>query len=329
MDNILVSVICTAYNQEKFIRQCLDSFIMQETNFKFEVLINDDASTDGTADIIKEYEQKYPDIIKPIYQTDNQYSKGISNMITHLFPRVKGKYVAFCEGDDYWTDPLKLQKQFDFMEANPEYSACGHFTKMVHEPPIKPDEIIPQNAKEKDYTNITFQDILKDKSFHTSSYFFRWSALGNAPEPKIPSASDIFLLALFAKYGEVKFIPEVMSVYRRNPGGIYAGLVVYSDKKDFISKRSFISINVRKMIYDYIATDKEWYFKEVLYPFYTYILYGALKCKDWKSFFDLIYKNTDIYILMLKHWRVIPYLICKDIYRLLKKLYKDSKNKTN
>jgi len=94
---------------------------MQKTNFPVEILIHDDASTDGTADIIREYEAQYPDIIKPIYQTENQYSKGIKISQVYQFPRAKGKYIALCEGDDYWIDPYKLQKQVDFLEANPEY----------------------------------------------------------------------------------------------------------------------------------------------------------------------------------------------------------------
>ncbi len=122
--DIMVSIWCTCYNHEPYIRQCLDGFVMQETDFKFEVLIHDDASTDNSAAIIREYEQKYPDIIKPIYQTENQYSKGLSIGKAFLWPATKGKYIALCEGDDYWIDPLKLQKQVDFLEAHPEYSIC-------------------------------------------------------------------------------------------------------------------------------------------------------------------------------------------------------------
>lgn len=121
MNKPLVSICCLAYNHEKFIRQCLDGFLIQKCNFNFEVLIHDDASTDKTASIIKEYEKKYPKIIKPIYQTENQYSKNIGVSKTYQYPRAQGKYIALCEGDDYWTDPLKLQKQVDFLEANPDY----------------------------------------------------------------------------------------------------------------------------------------------------------------------------------------------------------------
>ena len=115
-NEILVSICCITYNHEKYIRDAIEGFLMQKTDFPFEVLIHDDASTDGTADIIREYETKYPDIIKPIYQTENQYSKGIKISATYNYPRAKGKYIALCEGDDYWIDPYKLQKQVDFLE---------------------------------------------------------------------------------------------------------------------------------------------------------------------------------------------------------------------
>ncbi|MCW4141088.1 glycosyltransferase [Segatella copri] len=117
-DNILVSVVCDVYNHEPYLRQCFDGFVMQKTNFKFEVLVHDDASTDKSAEIIIEYTNKYPDIFKPIIQKENQYSKGVGIWKTYQFPRVKGKYVAFCEGDDYWIDPLKLQKQVTAIESD-------------------------------------------------------------------------------------------------------------------------------------------------------------------------------------------------------------------
>lgn len=121
----MVSIVCNTYNHEKYIADALEGFVMQKTNFAFEILVHDDASTDRTADIIREYEAKYPDLIKPIYQTENQYSK---HPITTFFqlPRVQGKYVAFCEGDDYWTDDHKLQKQVDALEAHPELDICAH-----------------------------------------------------------------------------------------------------------------------------------------------------------------------------------------------------------
>ena len=130
--DVEVSIICNAYNHGKYIRDALDGFVMQRTDFKYEVLIHDDASTDNTADIIREYEAKYPDIIKPIYQKENQYSKDV--WITDVFQlrRSKGKYIALCEGDDYWTDPDKLQKQHDALESHPETDICVHASTLIN-----------------------------------------------------------------------------------------------------------------------------------------------------------------------------------------------------
>jgi glycosyltransferase involved in cell wall biosynthesis len=119
----LVSIACITYNHEPYLRMCIDGFLLQKTSFPFEILIHDDASTDGSDQIIREYELKYPDLISPIYQIENQYSKGNKRiLVKFVFPKCRGKYIALCEGDDYWTDPLKLQKQVDFLEANQEYA---------------------------------------------------------------------------------------------------------------------------------------------------------------------------------------------------------------
>lgn len=120
-NKIIVSVCCLAYNHESYIRKCLEGFLIQKTDFPFEILIHDDASTDGTEEIIREYEAKYPNIIKPLYEKENQWQKGRRGSAIFNFPRARGKYIALCEGDDYWTDPYKLQKQVDFLEANEDY----------------------------------------------------------------------------------------------------------------------------------------------------------------------------------------------------------------
>lgn len=123
-EQLLVSIQCLVYNHEPYLRQCLDGFVMQKTNFRFEAIVHDDVSTDGSAKIIREYAEKYPDIIKPIYETENQYSKRDGSLERIMYEACRGKYIAICEGDDYWTDSLKLQKQVDFMEKNPNYSMC-------------------------------------------------------------------------------------------------------------------------------------------------------------------------------------------------------------
>jgi glycosyltransferase involved in cell wall biosynthesis len=121
-DDVKVSIICNTYNHERYIRQCLNGFLIQEADFEYEILIHDDASADGTAAIIKEYERDNPKI-KGVYQNVNQLSNGFSIM-TFQIQRAKGKYIAICEGDDYWTDPHKLDKQVALMESEPEYGMC-------------------------------------------------------------------------------------------------------------------------------------------------------------------------------------------------------------
>ncbi len=124
--NPLVSICCITYNHESYIRDAIEGFLMQKTTFPFEIIIHDDASTDDTAKIIQEYANQYPELFVTILQKENQWSKGIRPSPTYVWPRARGKYIALCEGDDYWTDPYKLQKQVDFMKENPDCSLCFH-----------------------------------------------------------------------------------------------------------------------------------------------------------------------------------------------------------
>ena len=131
MNFALVVIECFTYNQENYIRDALDGFVIQKTCFPFVAIVHDDASTDNTARIIHDYAEKYPEIIKPIYETENQYSKkdgSLSKIMNNEIIRYNPKYIACCEGDDYWTDPYKLQKQVDFLESHPDYGMC--YTKV-------------------------------------------------------------------------------------------------------------------------------------------------------------------------------------------------------
>ncbi len=123
---MMVSIVCNTYNHEKYIASALESFVAQRTDFPFEVLVHDDASTDGTADVIRQYAEKYPQLIKPVYQTENQYSQGVDYNGRYQLSRAKGKYIALCEGDDYWIDPEKLSKQVAALESHPELDICAH-----------------------------------------------------------------------------------------------------------------------------------------------------------------------------------------------------------
>lgn len=129
----LVSIQCITYNHENYIRDAIEGFLIQKTTFPVEILIHDDASTDKTACIVREYETKYPQFIKPIYQTENKYSTQRGYITRIQNKRTKGKYIAKCEGDDYWTDPLKLQKQVIFLENNPEYGMTYGDTLLTDE----------------------------------------------------------------------------------------------------------------------------------------------------------------------------------------------------
>ena len=216
----LVSIICLTYNQVKYIKQCLDSFLMQKTNFKFEILIHDDASTDGTKEIIEEYVKNYPDIIKTYYENENQYSKGnIIKIIKNLYSNANSKYVAQCEGDDFWTDTHKLQKQVDFMEKHPDYSICFHKVKMIFENVNKSPKIVP--AKTGKYL-LSYKKMIQQGFMPSNSIMFRFDTLKdvilNYPENIYPA--DWFTNIMVAKHGKIGFINEVMAVYRRNEGGI-------------------------------------------------------------------------------------------------------------
>ena len=173
-NEIEVSVFCTCYNQENYIRDCLDGCIMQETNFKFEVIVHDDASTDKSPAIIKEYQKKYPNIIKPIIQNENQYSQNVPYMQKFMLPRAKGKYIAFCEGDDFWSDIHKLQIQYNILENNENCNICLHKVKAINYLRKKDKLFYPSyNIMEGFIDNDKFLEYrcLKHQFFHVSSYF--------------------------------------------------------------------------------------------------------------------------------------------------------------
>lgn len=216
----VVSICCVAYNHVHFIRQCLDGFVMQKTNFPFEVLIHDDASTDGTQDIIREYEAKYPDIIKPIYQKENQYSKGVRVSLVYNFSRVRGKYVALCEGDDYWTDPYKLQKQVDFLEAHPDYVMCSHQFNRYWQADGRLEEIADPHFKGADYDLLNL--IGGRWLTQTLTVMYRRSALNLQDYEKYGMSMDMILFYALLKHGKGYCLPDVMAVYRYHKGGVWS-----------------------------------------------------------------------------------------------------------
>lgn len=245
----LVSICCITYNHAPFIRQCLNGFVMQKTKFPFEILIHDDASTDGAQEIIREYEQKYPDIIKPIYQTENQYSKGIKINLTYNLPRAKGKYIAFCEGDDYWTAPDKLQKQVDFLESHLDYVMCSHRYRLYFQKEERiDDEIRPiENLSDGKEFDLSFL-IRGGWLFQTLSVVFRRTVIDLNELFKYTMQIDAVLYYVFLKKGKGYCMPDVMGVYRVHDAGVWSSLN--------LNHQRMFSLKARKAIYDVEKTDE-------------------------------------------------------------------------
>ena len=213
----LVSVCCLVYNHEPYLRDCLDGFVMQQTNFPIEVLIHDDASTDHSADIIREYTAKYPYLFKPIYQTENQYSKGVDIPTNYLYSRARGKYIAICEGDDYWTDPHKLQIQVDFLETHPEYSMCFHGADIKFESNLY-TQAECKNVQDRDYTA---GELLDHWVIPTASIVMRRECiLFPLKKPSAIITGDMFTVFSCLSIGKIKGFSNPMSVYRVNQGSI-------------------------------------------------------------------------------------------------------------
>lgn len=214
----LVSIRCTAYNHAKYIRQALDGFVMQQTTFKFEAIVHDDASTDGTADIIREYAEKYPDIIKPIFETENQYSKHDGSLGRIMDQACIGKYIAMCEGDDYWTDPLKLQKQVDFLEEHTDFSICYCQSKILlaQESRIVDDFMSVGEPQE---TDVNFL-ISNGNYIHTATVMIRKDDEISRMKQSIGRLhiGDYVQNILYAQKGKIWRIDECMSVYRYGSG---------------------------------------------------------------------------------------------------------------
>lgn len=214
----LVSVICFAFQQEAYIRDALDGFIAQQVDFPIEIIVHDDASTDNTAQIIREYAEAYPKLFKPILQTENQYSIERGRVTRLCIEAAKGKYVAICEGDDYWTDSGKLQAQVDFMESNPNFSACFHNVMQRFDDgsntPARP-------FREYDKDTFTLEDTFATRAlFHTCSLLCRKDAMTYPQSSAKIRSGDMALFSIIATHGPLKLLSGNMGVYRKNKGGI-------------------------------------------------------------------------------------------------------------
>ena len=284
----LVSIICLTYNHAEYIRQCLEGFLMQQTDFSFEIIVHDDASTDGTAIIVKEYAEKYPDRFVPVLQTVNQYSQGVSIGKTFLYPLAKGKYIAECEGDDYWTDPLKLQRQVDFLENHPDYVLCSTDCMMMVE---KTGEVFQWILGTED--DITPEYLVIDNRIATLTTLYKKSVLTdylNGVEPFMPPflMGDYPLWLYFASRGKIRKLPYNTAMYRNREGSLSHSSDRYKYMKFMMSSfdirvycneqfgLGFDSRKIRRMQFERLRQQckKEWFLfiRLATYLLYTYYI---------------------------------------------------------
>lgn len=211
-----VSIICITYNQEKFIGKALEGFMLQETKFPFEVLVHDDASTDDTKRIIDEYVTKYPHIFKTFYEVENQYSKGTFEFVNDMFRASQGEFIAMCEGDDYWTDSKKLQRQVDFLKKHNEYSLCFHDVNIHYEDGSKKDA---NGSSSNAFRSFTVANLLKDNFIYTCSVMYRAKDYRSLVNSVLPQ--DLYLHLFHLKTGKIGWIKGVMATYRKQADGVW------------------------------------------------------------------------------------------------------------
>lgn len=258
-----LTIVSITYNHEKYIAEALDSFLMQKTDFQFEVIIADDCSTDNTAKIIQEYANKYPDIIKPILREKNI---GCINNYIDTLSQAKGEYLIMCEGDDYFTDHLKLQKQVDFLDANQDYYLCFHKVRIFFDDGSRPDSIFPNKSYHFNKNVLELEDLLTHNFMQTNSVMYRWRFNHEKIEdvfPKYILPCDWFLHILHAQKGKIGFINETMSDYRRHKEGIWWESA--NDVEKIYLKHGIQMFNFSLAVENQIATDKKEYHKFVIH----------------------------------------------------------------
>lgn len=244
---VMLSVICITYNHVNFISDAIEGFLNQKTNFRYEVIIHDDASTDGTIDIIKKYQSKYPDIIKPVFEEENQYSKGVTVSQIAL-SYAKGKYVAICEGDDYWTDCNKLQMQVDFLETHSEYSYSFHNANVVgidgqFKNIFLPDKTLKSKVWKNENCTYDVADVVELGFIPTASivtyrkYYENYEHFCDNPV-----CGDLPLRLHLALKGKAYYINKNMSAYRTDNPSSASGIASANPKNAYVTLKGHIDI---------------------------------------------------------------------------------------
>ena len=322
---IMVSVCCIAYNHEKYIKDALNGFIMQKTTFKYEVLINDDASPDCTADIIRKYTSKYPDIIRPIYQTENQYSKGVKIIGTILIPLARGKYIAICEGDDYWTNPNKLQFQVDFLESHPEYAGMAHNVRYLNDPSneVNINKELYGPEEDRVYSLDSFVNhscIFGHPCSLLFRNFFTEELIEKMKSPEFPGINHIEIGFWLGLMGGIYYSKAVMATNRYIMNRNYTNWRSQVLTKNILGTIYNFFPRLEKMAYKEfgvkvdLSRNKEAHYKQmVLRTFKTW------KCED----FSIMWATCKNSGKILKHIFLIPYTI---VYNTIYVIYKTAKN---
>ena len=281
--SVSVSVFLSTYNHKKYITECIESILAQKTNFEFEIIIHDDASTDGTTDILLDYKKRYPNKINLIVQKRNQYHIGVNNLIfKFVVPQVRGKYFAYIDGDDYWCDDYKLQKQFDYMEAHPKCSMCVHNCYCVDDY----SNVLPY-AFPKSHGKMKTRDLIDYKRgipVATSTFFFKFDCYKKFESWRLAfPVNDLTAFIQAAYDGYVYKIKDKMSCYRR------FSETSWSKKMTDAKKRIESNNEIIKalMMIDLSGNPFRKYIKRKINRF---IFNNALLEKDFKTIFKL--KNS-------------------------------------
>lgn len=291
-DKPLVSVCCTAYNHEKYIAQAIDGFIMQETNFPFEIIINDDCSLDSTKNIIVEYLEKYPKLIRLISNDCNQYSVYSHQPMLNTFNAANGKYIALCEGDDYWTSSDKLQRQIDYLESNPECSMSTHGVEFLF------DQV---DEKRRGYVlpevmSGDLEDVIKYGVFIAyNSIVFRKSLFEFPLWMNKIQGSHKFIIFLLSSKGKYQYINANLAVKRRNPNGVTVSMQSERNKR-YIDNNIFLLCKMKEIVNCkyYSIIDKK------LSSLYLRKAYRSIKGVDPKSFLFSVKMAFLTYIKTIK-----------------------------
>lgn len=313
-EDIKVSIMCLVYNHEKYLNDCLSGLVNQKTNFHYEVIVHDDASTDGSVGIIKNYARKYPNIIKPILQVDNQFSKGIYIAKEFFLPALNGKYVAFCEGDDYWIDENKLQKQYEALEANPKCFMCVHKVKNVNKygedlGTYHPNAPLPNSCtiESKDFIKL----ICESYAFQTSSYFFNAEKIRQYYTEiprfrKLAPVGDQAYLLYFGNLGSVYYIDEAMSCYRNDCEGSFSEKFLASDRDEKIRFcKQMIEMYVEYNKYTKMKYEESCNFAITKFNYYKALYENKYEVLIEKRFRKYLRKETFKSRLYIYFWGII------------------------